>query len=375
MEEERNQPKSIFHDRWVVTVAGTSIVAVIALVLVGVFFGSRGRKQVKPLAPGFVLRDQKGQLTSLAQFRGKVVVLAFVDPVCTQVCPLTTKSMMDAMKILGPAKASEVQLLGIDVNPLKTTVADVADYTRVHELQGRWRFLTGSLSQLKKVWKEYHVYVAAPHGSVVHEAVVYIIGGDGRERSVYTTPMSYEDIGPQAQTLAGKISHLLPGLPAFSSTSQDSQQAPPPLKPNEMVRLKALGPKRQSVTLGGSHAHLVVFFAGWLRETSNLSKRLAALDVYGAMARRKHWPSPVAVDELATEPSPAEAQKVLTPLAATLRTPIVQDTNGRIADGYLVDDLPWISLTSASGKILWKHDGWLSASAISRHVRTALAAN
>ena len=54
-----------------------------------------------PPAPGFVLRDQQGRLTSLAQFRGKVVLLTFLDPECTQLCPLTTESMVEAMRILG----------------------------------------------------------------------------------------------------------------------------------------------------------------------------------------------------------------------------------------------------------------------------------
>ena len=68
-------------------------------------------------APEFVLRDQQDQSTSLAQFRGKVVVLTFIDPECTQICPLTTQSMAEALKILGPDAASQVQLLGIDANP------------------------------------------------------------------------------------------------------------------------------------------------------------------------------------------------------------------------------------------------------------------
>ena len=40
------------------------------------------------------------------------------------------------------------------------------------------------------------------------------------------------------------------------------------------------------------------------------------------------------------------------------------DATGRVADGYGVADQPWFVLTSASGKILWKHDGWLSVRAL-----------
>src|SRR6266705_2760845 len=59
-------------------------------------------------APGFELTDQ---------FRGQVVLLAFVDSRCTTICPLTTVSMTEAVRLLGPGAAGRVQLLGVDANP------------------------------------------------------------------------------------------------------------------------------------------------------------------------------------------------------------------------------------------------------------------
>ncbi len=53
---------------------------------------------------------------ALSQFRGKVVILAFVDSQCTTVCPLTTVSMLEAKQLLGAA-GRDVQLLGVDANP------------------------------------------------------------------------------------------------------------------------------------------------------------------------------------------------------------------------------------------------------------------
>lgn len=329
-------------------------------------------EQAPVAAPGFVLRDQQGATTSLAQFRGKVVALTFIDPECTQLCPLTTHSMVQALKILGPAAASRVQLLGIDANPQKTKVTDVADYTRTHQLQGRWRFLTGPLPELKKIWREYHVYVAVVNNDIQHTAVVILIDPEGNERSVYSTPMSYSAVGDQAQTLAQGIASLLADRPAVPADSGPVQQVQPPPASITTLRLTALGPKSQPVVLGNDHAHLVVFFAGWLGQNSNLTKDLGALDSYSAMAQRRGWPSPVAVDVLPTESSPAEARKELDPVAATLRTPIVEDVSGRLADDYHVGDLPWFVLTTDSGKILWRHDGWLSSAALNKQTRAAL---
>lgn len=375
MAEEPNirKPSFISRERGLFLGAMGVVLALIAVAVAATIHYAKGHKPAGPVAPGFALRDQNGRLTSLAQFRGKVVLLAFVDPVCTQLCPLTTESMVEAMKMLGPEAASQVQMLGIDVNPEKTTVADVAAYTRVHGLEGRWRFLTGSVAQLKKVWQEYHVYVTTQNGAVGHEAVVYLIGRHGEERDAYSTPMSYEFVGDLAETFAEGIAPLLPGHSASASPDKPPTPMPKSIAPSDAVRLAALGAKRPAVVVGGVHPHLVVFFAGWLRETSNLRKDLATLDRYGAEARRRDWPSPVAVDELTTEPSPAEARQMLLPIAAKLHTPIVEDAKGRLADGYVVQDLPWFALSSRSGKILWHHDGWLPPAALKRDVALALA--
>lgn len=336
------------------------------------FTSKEQRESTLGPAPGFTLRDQQGRLTSLAQFRGKIVLLTFIDPECHQICPLTTQSMVQAVKMLGPRAASQIQLLGVDANPLKTKIADVADYTHTHELEGRWRFLTGPLPQLKRIWRAYHVYVAVGKGDIEHTAVVFLIDRNGYERNLFTTPMSYEDITNDAQDLAQGMSQLLPAQQRPASLAPKS---PPRAagEQNGVFELTALGANPQRVTLGTAHPHLVVFFAGWLGQSSNLQKDLSALNDYGVLAKKRGWPSPVAVDEMTTEPSRAEAEKVLAPLAADLKVPIIEDTTGQIADGYNVQDLPWFALNSPSGDILWHHDGWISASALDRAVASALS--
>jgi cytochrome oxidase Cu insertion factor (SCO1/SenC/PrrC family) len=323
-------------------------------------------------APDFELHDQQDRLTTLAQFRGKVVALAFVDSHCTTICPLMTESMVKALDLLG-TNAAQVQLLGINANPLAIRIADVADYTRAHQMQGRWRFLTGSLVQLKRVWRDYHVYVAAMHNDIDHEPIIFLIGPRGRERTIYFTQLSYEGVDQQAQLLAEGIARLLPDQPAVRH--EISLKQIPPLKPADEVQLSAVGSDGQMVVVGKAHPRLFLFFAGWLEEESNLPARLAVLDDYAATARQQGWPPPIAIDELPTETSAATAQNLLTRLAAKLRAPIVEDTHGRLAEGYGVQDLPWFVLTSRSGQILWHHAGWLSSADLSQQVRAAITRN
>jgi cytochrome oxidase Cu insertion factor (SCO1/SenC/PrrC family) len=321
-------------------------------------------------APNFRLLDQMGRETSLEQFRGKVVLIAFVDSQCTTICPLTTESMVEAQRLLGPA-AADVELLGINANPLALKVSDVAAYTRAHEMQGRWRFLTGSLPQLKKVWRDYHVYVAAINNDIDHQPAMVLVDTVGREHKIYMTQMSYEGVAPQAQVLGDDMAKLLPGPP--TAAQEVSLKYVQPLQPSATVTLTPIGARKRTVAIGGTHAHLLLFFAGWLDQDSDVAARLGDLDRYAARARRKGWPSPVAIDELPTESSTATARKMLARLSVAIRTPVVEDTNGRLGDGYQVEDLPWYSLSSRSGKIIWSHDGWLSPAELGQQIGAALA--
>jgi hypothetical protein len=84
-------------------------------------------------APGFRLVGQFSQPVSLSRFRGKVVILAFLDSERTTVCPLTSVSMTDAKELLGAA-GNRVQLLGFDANPEAAAVSGVMAYFRAHSM-------------------------------------------------------------------------------------------------------------------------------------------------------------------------------------------------------------------------------------------------
>jgi cytochrome oxidase Cu insertion factor (SCO1/SenC/PrrC family) len=310
-------------------------------------------------APDIRLENQFGQRMALSQFRGKAVVLAFVDSECTTVCPLTTVSMVEAKELLGAA-GSHVQLLGVDANPQATSVADVMAYSRAHAMVNQWDFLTGTLPQLQATWRAYHIAVQIQQGMIDHTPALFVIDPQGHERTEYLTQMNYASITQAAQIIAQRVSSLLPGHPPLASTHSlayitgETPAAPVTLP----------GVPSGSVTLGPGHPRLLMFFATWVAETSDLRAHLLALNSYAHAARHGSLPGLVAVDEQTTEPSPGAAAAYLRNLGAPLRYPVAADATGRVADGYRVADQPWFVLTSASGKILWNHDGWLSVRAL-----------
>lgn len=138
-------------------------------------------------APNFTLVDQNGHTVSLSSFRGKVVVLEFMDPHCTDICPIVSQEFIDANRYLGK-NASKVVFLAVNVNQYYASVADVAKFTTEHRLNTipSWHFLTGAVSRLPSIWGAYGVQVEAPNpnADIIHTSVMYFIDPSGQERYI-----------------------------------------------------------------------------------------------------------------------------------------------------------------------------------------------
>jgi len=271
-------------------------------------------------APDIKLVNQFGQPMSLSQFRGKVVMLGFEDSECTTVCPLTTQSMLQAKQLLGPA-GNQVQLLGVDANPDATSVADVLAYSRAHGMVNQWDFLTGSPAQLKSVWSAYHIAVQVEQGQIDHTPALFVIDQQGREQKLYLTQMAYSSVGQSAQVLADELSSLLPGHPHVAS--QESLASITGQGPSDHVALPSATGDTQ-VVLGPGSPHLVLFFATWLSEVSDLKSELIDGNAYAAAARKAGLPPLVGVDETVVEPSAQAVRTYLSGLGTSLSYPVAK---------------------------------------------------
>ena len=155
-------------------------------------------------APGFTLTDQDGRVLSLSGFRGRAVVLEFMDSRCTSICPLVSREFIDAYHDLGSA-GGRVVFVAVNVNQRYDRVADVLAYSRrMNSAIPGWYFFTGSGNALRAVWREYGIAVAASGagGDIVHTATVYFIGPHGT--SAIPPPR-----GPNPPAAAPPISRLV----------------------------------------------------------------------------------------------------------------------------------------------------------------------
>jgi cytochrome oxidase Cu insertion factor (SCO1/SenC/PrrC family) len=136
-------------------------------------------------APGFSLTSQNGRPVSLASLRGKVVLLTFLDPVCTSDCPLEAQEFKQAGQLLGAAD-QHVELVAIVANPVDYQLGYTQAFDRQEGMTGvrNWLYLTGSLPQLEKVWGGYGIAAdIEPAGAMIgHSEIAFAIDARGRVR-------------------------------------------------------------------------------------------------------------------------------------------------------------------------------------------------
>jgi len=134
-------------------------------------------------APDFDLTDYSGARVSLKDLRGKLVLLSFAYTSCPDVCPLLARGFVGVQKELGETVGRDIALIFISVDPQGDTPERRQSWTESQG--GRWYFLSGELTQLAKVWKDYRVYVEKRGAFVDHSAITYLIDRNGLIRLRY----------------------------------------------------------------------------------------------------------------------------------------------------------------------------------------------
>ncbi len=137
-------------------------------------------------APAFTLTDQDGRQVSLASLHGKVVLLTFLDPVCTSDCPLIAQEFRAADQVLG-GSSRHVELVAIVANPVYRSTAYTRAFDSQEGLSGvpNWLYLTGSLGELQQAWKQYGIaaQIVPAGGMVAHNDVAFVIDASGHTRT------------------------------------------------------------------------------------------------------------------------------------------------------------------------------------------------
>ena len=131
----------------------------------------------------FRLQDTSGRERTLAEFRGRPVMLFFGFVQCAEVCPTSLLRAAEVKKELG-ADGKGLQIILITVDPGRDTAELLRDYAAVFDPE--LVALRGDEAATRKTADEFRVYYQkVPTGdsyTVDHTALTYVFDADGNLR-------------------------------------------------------------------------------------------------------------------------------------------------------------------------------------------------
>ena len=136
-------------------------------------------------AKGFSLPDQNGQLRSLKDFAGKVVVVFFGYTQCPDVCPTSLQELVEVKRLLGK-EGDRLQAVFITLDPARDTPELLKAY--MANFDPSFVALHPSPEQLVAVAKDFKIYYKKVDGKTAtsytldHSAGSYTFDGEGRLR-------------------------------------------------------------------------------------------------------------------------------------------------------------------------------------------------
>ena len=157
--------------------------------------------------PDFPLVDAQGKPTSLAAFKGRVVVLTPFMTLCHEVCPLTTGNYLKLQSVLArDGLADRVALVEVTIDPGRDTPDRLAAYAKL--TGASWPLLTGDESTIAAFWKFFGIgYEKVPEPSpasidwythqpetydVTHQDGLFLLGPDGAWRIALVASPNYQ---------------------------------------------------------------------------------------------------------------------------------------------------------------------------------------
>ena len=163
-----------------------------------------------PYGLDFRLTDAQGRERTLADFRGKVVLLFFGFVQCPDVCPTAMLRAVEVLALLGD-DGSRVQALFVTVDPERDTPETLQAYTAA--FHPSFLGLRGDLVRTRETADHFKVFYrkvpSAGSYTMDHTATSYAFDPAGRLRLAFTPGMSAKDV-------ADDVAVLLKTTPAAS---------------------------------------------------------------------------------------------------------------------------------------------------------------
>jgi cytochrome oxidase Cu insertion factor (SCO1/SenC/PrrC family) len=164
------------------------------------------------LVPPIPLVNEQNQPVTLADFRGKTVLLTTTLTLCQEMCPLTTENLILIQRAIKAAGlTNKIEIVEYSVDPERDTPARLQAYE--HLTGASWPILTGTQANVDALNSFFHFYAQkVPEGSPpqldwwTHQPLTYDV--DHSDGYVLIDPQGHERFATAAAP--DVTSHTLP---------------------------------------------------------------------------------------------------------------------------------------------------------------------
>ena len=162
---------------------------------------------VGQVVPDYMLLDREGRPVGLAGYRGKPLLVSFVYTGCFQVCPLNTRSLLQAVRgLAGRFGADQFNVVSIGFNqPADSPQAMKAFAAQNGVAQPNWNFLSPPAAIVPALTRDFGFRYAATPAGFDHVLQVSLLDGDGRiVRQIYGEQVAADALGEPLKQLSAR---------------------------------------------------------------------------------------------------------------------------------------------------------------------------
>jgi protein SCO1 len=147
-------------------------------------------------APEFTLTDQNGKRVSMAEYRGRPVVVTYLYTHCKETCPIQAQMIRGALDDLG----HDIPALAVSVDPFRDTPASARAFNRKAKMTGRMRWVLGTRRQLQPLYRGFAIQPQLRDSE--HQAYITLVDANGFQRvAVAINQTSPEDLAHDIKVL------------------------------------------------------------------------------------------------------------------------------------------------------------------------------
>ena len=147
-------------------------------------------------APQFTLTDQDSKRVSMAEYRGKPVVVTYLYTHCKETCPIQAQMIRGALDDVG----HDIPALAVSVDPFRDTPASAKAFNRKATMTGRLRWVLGTRRQLQPLYRGFAIQPQLRDSE--HQSYITLVDRNGFQRvAVPVNQTSPEDLAHDIKVL------------------------------------------------------------------------------------------------------------------------------------------------------------------------------